>query len=453
MLAQKHLTLLTLLLAAVLVGCSGSPTPAPPPQETTSPEAAPPETPPSAVSPTAHANDAALAAQETAKAPEAKPTLPADHWLAATAIKDTLPATIAPEAPRKLIRESGPAYLEAIGNTRVLHLKGTHYEMGLQHGTLMKEEITQASTLVHTLGPLGWKGDFAQSIAEAWERTSPFIPEKYKEEMRGLAEATGLPIEQIREFTIFPELFHCSGFAVWGKATEDGALLHGRVLDYMRDAGLDQWALIIVQEPEGANAFVNVAYAGMLGSVTGMNAQQIGLGEMGGRGEGDWDGMPMTFLVRECLEQASTLDEARAIMENTPRTCQYYYVISDAKADNGRGSALGVAAEPSTITFVKPNEAHPQLARPVEDAVLLSAGDRYNCLVDRVEQMYGKITPQIALDIMARGVAMNSNMHDALFRPASLELWVTNSTIESPACNLPYVHYNLRTLLDERPSE
>jgi hypothetical protein len=81
----------------------------------------------------------------------------------------------------------------------------------------------------------------------------------------------------------------------------------------------------------------------------------------------------------------------------------------------------------------------------------MSAGGRYMCLADRVEKMYGKITPQVALDIMARGVAMKSNMHDALFKPATLEMWVANSTVEHPACNLPYTHYDLNTLMAERP--
>ena len=67
--------------------------------------------------------------------------------------------------------------------------------------------------------------------------------------------------------------------------------------------------------------------------------------------------------------------------------------------------------------------------------------------------MYGKITPEIALDIMARGVAMKSNMHDALFKPATLELWVTHSTVEEPACNRPYTYYNLQELINARPTE
>jgi hypothetical protein len=53
--------------------------------------------------------------------------------------------------------------------------------------------------------------------------------------------------------------------------------------------------------------------------------------------------------------------------------------------------------------------------------------------------------------MMARGVAMKSNMHDALFKPATQELWVANSTIAAPACNLPYTHLSLKDIMGQRP--
>ncbi len=446
--SKKSSVFPTLCLAFCLVLGCGQKADTPPTEHVETPEVA--ESLPT--SETAAKTEAALEAAPAPAAVLEEASLPADHWLVGTSdVEDMVAARIAPAAPRKLLAKHEAAYLEQIGSTRVLHLKGSYYDMGFQHGVLMKDEVVAASQLVHMVGQLAWEKDFLASVKEAWERTSPFIPEKFKEEMRGLAEATGLTLEQVQEFTIFPELFHCSGFAMWGKATADGALLHGRVLDYMRDVGLDKYALIIVQEPEDANAFVNVAYSGMLGSVTGMNVKQVAIGEMGGKGTEKWDGMPMSLLLRECFESANTLAEARKIMEDTPRTCQYYYVISDAKADGGRGSALGVAAETDSIQFINPNEAHPMLARPQEDTVLMSAGGRYTCLVDRVEKQYGKFTPELALDLMARGVSMKSNMHNALFKPATLEFWVTNSTVDDPACNLPYTYYDLNKLMSTVP--
>ena len=63
--------------------------------------------------------------------------------------------------------------------------------------------------------------------------------------------------------------------------------------------------------------------------MSGVNEKKIALGEMGGRGEGDWDGVPMGTLMRRALQEASSLDDAKRIFGDSPRTCEYYYVFSD----------------------------------------------------------------------------------------------------------------------------
>ena len=50
-------------------------------------------------------------------------------------------------------------------------------------------------------------------------------------------------------------------------------------------------------EREGARRIVNVSYAGFIGSVTGMNEKQVAIGEMGGGGQGKWDGTPMVPYI------------------------------------------------------------------------------------------------------------------------------------------------------------
>ena len=89
-------------------------------------------------------------------------------------------------------------------------------------------------------------------------------------------------------------------------------MYHGRVLDYLRGVGLEKNAVVIVHRPRLRVAWVNISYAGFIGTVTAMNEKGISVGEMGGRGWGDWDGKPMAELLREVMEKAATLDEAVA---------------------------------------------------------------------------------------------------------------------------------------------
>jgi dienelactone hydrolase len=220
----------------------------------------------------------------------------------------------------------------------------------------------------------------------------------------------------------------------------------------MTYAGLQKFAVNIVAIPDGGVPFLNVGFAGFIGSVTGMNARQIAIGEMGGRGEGQWDGVPMAFLVRTALERAGTLDEALVVFRDAPRTCEYYYVVSDAKLPDARG----LYCTPKTFGTVAPGERHERLPTPIADAVLLSADERYRYLVERVQDGYGKFGPAEALKMMERPVAMDSNLHCVLFDAAQSDAYVAIAadpgTERYQACFQPYARINLRAIIDFRPA-
>jgi hypothetical protein len=251
--------------------------------------------------------------------------------------------------------------------------------------------------------------------------------------------------QEARLANFFPELFHCSGFALYGKATGDGHLYHGRVLDYLRGVGLEQNAVVVVCQPDYGNSWVNLGYAGFIGSVTAMNEKGISIGEMGGGGYGAWDGKPMAQLMREVMEKANTLDDAIRILRDSPRTCHYYYVISDGKTKQ----AVGIAATPTDFQIVHPGQSVPQLPHAFEDAVLLSAGNRYEELCDRVKRHYGAFTADTARDLMTRPVCMTSNIQSVLFEPDTLDFWVANADADHVASAARYTHYNLRSLLGQ----
>ena len=349
---------------------------------------------------------------------------------------------------KRVLATEGAGRLEDHDGTKVLFLKGTPEEMGRQHGQLMRREVRDlvAKILYGVgVGSSFEKGRwFFGEIEEAQARTAPFIDERYLREMDAIATAASLDREEVRLANFFPELFHCSGFAVYGEATVGGRIYHGRVLDYLRGVGLEPNAVVIVHQPDYGHAWVNVSYGGFVGSVTAMNERHISIGEMGGRGEGRWDGKPMAQLVREVMEKAATLDEAIEIMRQGPRTCEYYYVIADGR--NKR--AVGIAATPALFEVVQAGETHPRLPHAIADAVLMSAGDRYEKLAERVQTEHGRLDDEGARRLMDRPVAMNSNIHSVLFAPDTLDFWVANADSRNVASHCRYTRYNLAGLLE-----
>ncbi|MCY3007736.1 MAG: C45 family autoproteolytic acyltransferase/hydrolase [Planctomycetota bacterium] len=339
--------------------------------------------------------------------------------------------------------------LRWIDGQRVALLYGTPEEIGKAHGQLLKTEAMRCiDSVLYGFG-------FAQTIANgrwfrkdldgAYAQLKAHIPQRHLVETRAMAKSLGLDEQLVEALNVFPELFHCSGFALMGNATADGKLYHGRVLDYMTAIGLQDAATTFIVAPEGQIPFANIGYAGFIGSVSGMNAEKISLGEMGGRGEGQWNGVPMATLMRRAMEECDSLDEVKTLWSQSPRTCEYYYVFADGQEK----SAVGVAATPEKIDFVEPGMSHELLGEGIPNAVVLSEGSRLQKLRNRIEQHYGKIDTAQAMELMCRPVAMESNLHNVLFVPEDGLLYVANASHSKPAAEMPYAKLDLGALLQE----
>jgi len=323
---------------------------------------------------------------------------------------------------------------------------GSPEQMGAAHGTLLAANARRLSEkVVYLVGGVDsinsgvW---FMDRMAQVERRTSPHIPRRFLLECDALSQAAGVSRRDGRYANLFPERFHCSGFAVRGKATTDGRVLHGRVLDYMTEIGLQDAAAVGVFMPDGYNTWITVGYAGFVGTVTAMNDKGLAIGEMGGGGVGDWDGVPMSFLLRDIMERAATVDEALDILRNSPRTCEYYYVISDKSR-----AMAGVHCDARQVTVLEPGRQHPDLPHVPEDTVLVSAGERAEALSRRLRESYGRIDVATMIRIIKRPVAMNSNLHNAIFSPETLDVWYADAGRHTPACDQRYAHANLRELL------
>jgi isopenicillin-N N-acyltransferase like protein len=370
----------------------------------------------------------------------------------------TLAGVVSPAmAGTKTIARCGQGFLEDVDGTKVLHLKGTPREMGIQHGTLLKGDIVEEVRYLFDVKAKEFKPevlglkvplDARRLILSISELQRKHTPARFYEELRGIAEGAGVPYQDIVAANFIPELFHCSGFALAGSATKDGTLYHGRILDYGCDWKLQDHAVVIVAEPDGAIPFVNVTYSGFIGSVTGMNAKKLSIGEMGGAGQGHWDGVPMALLVRMALEEADDLDEAIAIFRDHPRTCQYFYVVADGKS----GKGVGMEASWNAFQVIQMGESEPRLPHPVKDGVLLSIGDRYEELAKRVQAGHGTFDAESARHLMDRPVAMKSNLHSVLFETTTTRFWVANASLSGePAASQPYHAFQLSELLTHQP--
>ena len=80
----------------------------------------------------------------------------------------------------------------------------------------------------------------------------------------------------------------------------------------------------------------------------------------------------------------------------------------------------------------------------------MSGGSRLKLLRERVQKQHGKIGVEAAMRLMDRPVAMQSNLHNALFVPQDGVVYVANATHDKPAAETDYVRFDLRALLSPK---
>ncbi len=111
------------------------------------------------------------------------------------------------DGERIYLARCGAGWLEQACGLYILHLKGTPYEMGLQHGTLLREQILEnlASVTAELLGGAGMDDSTRAILNElgpvllgiVGEIMEPFIPGYFREELQGICEAAGVPYLKI----------------------------------------------------------------------------------------------------------------------------------------------------------------------------------------------------------------------------------------------------------------
>ena len=130
------------------------------------------------------------------------------------------------------------------------------------------------------------------------------------------------------------------------------------------------------------------------------------------------------------------------MLRSSPRTCEYYYVISDKSR-----AMAGVHADARQMTVLRPGQQHPELPWVPEETVMFFGGSRAQALSDRLQQHYGRIDVATMIEIIKRPVAMSSNLHNAIFAPETLDMWFADAGRHTVACDEPYAHCNLAELV------
>ncbi len=378
----------------------------------------------------------------------------------------------------------------------VLHVQGTPYEIGRQHGILLKEQVREnvsfinnlrgvyeailerdISELARKLSGTGDGEDRSKLIEKLQEKTTelgylengysmlePFIPDHFKEEMRGLADGAEISLDAVQFYHAIGDIVEsgCSNYILGSEATANHEMLQVRILDFPLAMKVQKNPVVTIATPDVGNSFVNVSWAGFIGTVTGMNDKKITLGEMRGNNaveayfkhnNGEMSetihGIPMPFLLRDILQFDSSLDELTQRIENAQRTNAYVYVMGDGKTGESRAfitdqklfQVYGAENFQEVLSFVEPDTSF----RQINDVIF--GGHNNSLLNDKISENYGRITEEVLKEDFNKALAMKDNLQIAIWNLTNMTLQVANADgtegEEAKACNQNYLFIDL----------
>lgn len=371
--------------------------------------------------------------------------------------------------------------ISAVGRWPVLHLSGSPYEMGYQHGSMLRSRVRQsvANAIAFAdrqLGiPMMGRWVVRRKLDQAWRKMRPHVPDWYLEEMEGLADGAGVPLKVLERIHAVPDLTSvtCASFAAAGPATAEGRLIHARNLDWAIQSDVQEHAALFVHHPRGRQAFLSIGWLGFIGVISGINEVGISVGEIGAEStETSLAGVPMPFLQRRILEEARDLKEAVRIVESAPRTVGYNYLFADARQK--QAAALETTRNRCAVFWLD-SEPQAPFSVPVPAAIFrsdfaLDAGVRERQLASKgdpsqpgaespvgssaydiryrgqgllLRQFSGRIDPEVAMAVAA-AVAPGSNIQSMVF--AYPQMWVATAEGRQPAARSGYQEVDLGEL-------
>jgi hypothetical protein len=380
-------------------------------------------------------------------------------------------------------------YLEEGEEQNVLHLWGTHYEMGYANGYLNAPgimEMLEDYAIDYFLTPYFYM--YIRAIAQVYLKCPEQLEDEFDGMIDGLTDSgCDIYIESLERnpdaldlmiLNAAPESnvpISCSSHSGWGDATIDSPGLHGglvlcRDLDWSPDPYgiLYRNALITTFAPSHPDEqkWVSIGYSGIIGCLSGYNEHGIGaflnMGNHVTRGLENLRGsvMPELLALRLGIEGTDYDDDGvctikdvymavkdhrragsyciHAVSPSIGNELPHPAVIIEAHYSAGVAPRLSIHDEQLTPYLLIVTNHH----RVLFPRVICT---RYRAIKQRLREDY-RLGCREAWDIEAD--VCNSTMQCMLFRPEKRDLWVSFADTGNWAPMIEPVHYSWNDLFN-----
>ncbi|HEX6292301.1 MAG TPA: C45 family peptidase [Herpetosiphonaceae bacterium] len=223
----------------------------------------------------------------------------------------------------------------------ILHLHGTPYDQGRQHGAALRDRIEH--NLAVYFDRFEHEGRVARpevlARAQSYRETIADHSRDYFDGLRGVADGSGCDLLELIALNVRYEILYyqfgvnamadgCTAFAIMPDRTANGHLIIGQNWDWIPQV---QGAILHTVEADGLET-IAFTEAGIVGGKIGLNSAGLGLAINGITStDDDWSRLSKPFHVR-CYEimRSRNFDAAARIVTGTQRACSTNFLIAQA---------------------------------------------------------------------------------------------------------------------------
>lgn len=322
---------------------------------------------------------------------------------------------------------------------REITLTGSGYELGLQHGRLLKKEIGEivGRWKKNTSGMMGRDANIVLAeffqYAQFTAAIKKWTPELY-EEVRGIAEGSGHPLNDIMVFNLLDEFWvyqdnlsnhHCSGIGVPARNGNSGYIAQNMDIESYTDG---YQVLLRLTKTDKRPEQLILTHPGLI-ALNGMNETGIGacmntLMQL----KASSTGLPVAFIVRRILNTTGKEDLLQFI-QSVPHASGQNYIIGI------RGEVFDFEASANKVIRFDPQNANGTIYHTNHPLANDDVKDWFKKFdpksIDAIDP--GKSNSHIRLTAVQKRVKDASSVNDVIIKDALR----SKDDKDNPVCRQP----------------
>jgi tetratricopeptide (TPR) repeat protein len=259
------------------------------------------------------------------------------------------------------IRHFGEGYVVYRENIPFIYLKGDPYEIGLQYGVLLEEEMKglyadldslMNAMMAEVYEASPWYKDILIRISTPFVKKMKLnsfkkrVPNDYLEQLEGMSEGSGVSLNDMLIVVFGSDWLSCSSFI----KKVDGRLIHGRNADHDVIDFFSRYPLIAHYDKNGRYHYIDIGIVGTPFAVTGINEHGLTLSwsQATTSNSKPFDGKGTTLNFNRILEECRTLSDVDTLPKNVDR-----FVVMIGSAEDRMGAVYDIVDQKAVRTDLR----------------------------------------------------------------------------------------------------